>query len=85
MKIVIYILIFLTLISCADENKLVSPVKFEGKYGFIDENGDRENTIMIKSDQEPSMKCLVDDVVERRKEGQTIMENSPKRAVGVME
>jgi hypothetical protein len=40
MKIVIYILIFLTLISCADENKLVSPVKFEGKYGFIDENGD---------------------------------------------
>jgi len=40
MKTVIYILFFLTLISCTNENKLVSPVKFEGKYGFIDKSGD---------------------------------------------
>jgi len=40
MKTVIYISIFLTLISCSNENKLVSLVKFDGKYGFIDINGD---------------------------------------------
>jgi len=39
MKTVIKILILVTLISCADKNKLVSSVKFEGKYGFIDING----------------------------------------------
>ena len=44
---------------------------------YIDENGDREGTIIVKTDQESSAKFLVKEVVERRKEGKTLVEESP--------
>ena len=32
---------------------------------FIRENGDQEGKIIIKTDQESNIKCLVEDVMER--------------------
>ena len=49
---------------------------------FIQENGDEDNTIIIKTDQEPSIQYLVKDVVEMRKEGKTVQEESPVGSSG---
>ena len=44
---------------------------------FIDENGDRENRIVVKTDQEPSIQYLINDLVSDRSEGGTVVEESP--------
>ena len=46
---------------------------------FIDDNCDRKNKIMIKIDNEPRIKYVVDDIVQSRDEGRTIIENAPKK------
>ena len=49
---------------------------------FIDENGDREMSIVVKTDQEPSIEYVVNDLVKERSEGKTIVEESPKKSSG---
>ena len=49
---------------------------------FIRENGDANRDIIVKSDQEPSMKYLVNDLLEQRREGRTIVEEAPKKSSG---
>ena len=49
---------------------------------FIKENGDASRDIIVKSDQEPSMKYLVKDLLEQRSEGRTVVEESPKKSSG---
>ena len=49
---------------------------------FIQENGDEENSILVKTDQEPSIQCLIKDLIDTRKEGKTIPEESPVRSSG---
>ena len=41
---------------------------------MIDEVGDARQTIIIKTDQEPSIKALMEDVVQEREEGRMILE-----------
>lgn len=36
---------------------------------FIDDNGDRSGKVLVKSDQENSIKYVVDDIVDGRDEG----------------
>jgi len=49
---------------------------------FIEENGDRERDILVKTDQEPSIEYVVRDLVKERAEGRTIIEESPKGSSG---
>ena len=49
---------------------------------FIEEVGDGAATIMIKTDQEPSIQCLVEDLVAAREEGRTVVEESPVQSSG---
>ena len=49
---------------------------------FIRENGDQEGKIIVKTDQENSIKCLVEDVMARRPEGRTVVEHSPLGSKG---
>ena len=49
---------------------------------FIAECGDSERDIIIKSDQENSANYLVQEIVERRVENKTLVEESPKRSRG---
>ena len=49
---------------------------------FIDENGDREGNIIVKNDQEPSMQFVIKDLFEERREGGTIIEESPVKSSG---
>ena len=49
---------------------------------FIDENGDREMNIVVKTDQEPSIEYVVNDLVGERSEGKTVVEESPKKSSG---
>ena len=44
---------------------------------FIKENGDAEQDIVIKTDQEPAIQLLVREVVEARDDGRTTVEESP--------
>ena len=44
---------------------------------MVDEVGDTAQTIIIKTDQEASVGCLVEDVVKDRELGKTIVEQSP--------
>ena len=60
------------------------PVKgFEGRYmsdkglDYLAEAGDMEGRIIIKSDQEPAVKRLVQDLVEARAGGKSVVEESP--------
>ena len=39
MRIAIFIIITIIFSSCSEENKLLAPVKYKGKYGFINEKG----------------------------------------------
>ena len=55
---------------------------------LIIECGDKDRTIIIKSDQEPSIKFLIDDIAVARTGAQTIVEQSPvgsKGSNGVVE
>jgi hypothetical protein len=49
---------------------------------FVDENGDLEGRILVKTDQEPSIAYLVKDVVAAREEGQTVIEESLVKSSG---
>ena len=49
---------------------------------FIQENGDSERDIIIKSDQENSAKFLIKEIQETRLEGRTIPEESPVGSSG---
>ena len=49
---------------------------------FIEELGDGASKIIIKNDQEPSIKYLIKDVVDSRPEGQTVLEESPVKSSG---
>ena len=51
-------------------------------FEFFEEVGDTVAQLIIKTDQEPSMKSLVDDVVAAREEGRTLVEESPKQSSG---
>ena len=44
---------------------------------FFEENGDGDAKIIIKTDQEPSIEYLVQDIIDARKEGRTVVEESP--------
>ena len=44
--------------------------------------GDSSAQIIIKSDQEPSIVSLAEDVVKAREEGRTVVEESPKQSSG---
>ena len=48
----------------------------------MEEGGDSASQIIIKSDQEPAMVALVEDVVRAREEGRTTVEESPKQSSG---
>ena len=49
---------------------------------FFEENGDGDATIIIRTDQEPSIEYLVQDIIEARKEGRMVVEESPVRSSG---
>ena len=44
---------------------------------FTGEHGDESNHILLKSDQEEAIKYVVSEIVEARKEGKTVVEESP--------
>ena len=52
-------------------------------FGLFEENGDQENKIIVKNDQEPSTKFSMKAFVEERKIGQP-RRNLPSTAVAVM-
>ena len=49
---------------------------------FLDECGCSRGDIVIKSDQEPAIKILVQDVVEARGDSRTLVEESPVKSSG---
>jgi hypothetical protein len=59
-----------------------------GKFGvdkcleFIEENGDRDGEIVVKTDQEPSILYLVKDLMEGRGDAKTMPEESPVKSSG---
>ena len=50
--------------------------------GFIEELGDKDREIIVKTDQEPSIKFLVDDICTARTGAKTVKECSPKFSKG---
>ena len=49
---------------------------------FVEEVGDSCAQIIVKSDQEPAIVSLAEDVVKAREEGRTVVEQSPKQSSG---
>ena len=49
---------------------------------MINEGGDRDRDIIIKTDQEPAIRFLVDDVCANRTGARTIREEAPKASKG---
>ena len=49
---------------------------------FMDEVGDQAVEVIVKSDQERSIQFLVKDLIDQRKEGKTIPEESPVQSSG---
>ena len=49
---------------------------------LIDECGDKDRTVIVKSDHEPAIKFLVDDVCMARTGARTIVEQAPKGSKG---
>jgi hypothetical protein len=49
---------------------------------FMEVVGDGATTIVIKTDQEPSIKCLVEVLVAAREDGRTVVEESPVKSSG---
>ena len=48
----------------------------------IDEGGDSQQQIIVKTDQKPSIVALIEDIVKGREEGRTIVEESPVQSSG---
>ena len=48
----------------------------------MEEVGDGSQAIVVKTDQEPSIKAIVEDLVKEREEGRTIVEESPVQSSG---
>ena len=44
------------------------------------EVGDRNSQVIMKTDQEPSITSLIDDVVAAREEGRSIVEEAPHKS-----
>ena len=49
---------------------------------FIEEVGDKANPIIVKNNQDVSIKYFIHDLVEAREEGRTILEESPVKSSG---
>ncbi|MEC8428648.1 MAG: hypothetical protein VXZ35_09490, partial [Pseudomonadota bacterium] len=49
---------------------------------FLEENGDRETDIIIKTDQENSAEYLVKELVKQRAANKTLVEEAPKKSSG---
>ena len=49
---------------------------------FVDEVGDKGQQIVVKTDQEPSIEAVVEDLVKEREDGRTVVEESPKMSSG---
>jgi len=49
---------------------------------FMEEIGDKTSKVIVKTDQEPSIKYLINDIVEGRPQGQTLVELSPVKSSG---
>ena len=49
---------------------------------LVDECGNKDANIILKTDQEPSIKYLVDDVLKFRTGAKTMVEESPKKSSG---
>ena len=49
---------------------------------FIEEVGDMNSRIIIKNDQEPSIKVFIKDLVQAREDGRSILEESPVKSSG---
>ena len=49
---------------------------------FMEEIGDTTSKVIVKADQEPSIKYLVNDIVEGGPQGQTVAELSPVKPSG---
>ena len=49
---------------------------------FMEENGDGDNNVIVKNDQEPSIQYLLKDIRDQRPEGRTIPEESPVKSSG---
>ena len=45
----------------------------------LEENGDKENSVVVKSDQEPAIRSLVQGIIGFRPEGRTIPEEAPNK------
>ena len=45
---------------------------------LVNECGDRELNVIVKSDQEPAIKFLMSDISRMRTSGKTLLEESPK-------
>ena len=48
----------------------------------IDDVGDASQQIIVKTDQEPSIVTLVEDIVNAREDGRTLVEESPVQSSG---
>ena len=49
---------------------------------FLEENGDSQGTVLVKTDQEPAIQGLIQGIVEARPEGRTVIEEAPKDSKG---
>ena len=49
---------------------------------MIDEVGDAKQTLTLKTDKEPSVKALIEDIFADREEGRTVTEESPVGSSG---
>ena len=50
--------------------------------GIYGRNGDKVNMVIVKTDQEPSIEYLIKDLVNRREEARTIIEEAPLESKG---
>ena len=48
----------------------------------MEEVGDHTSKVIVKTDQEPSLKYFVKDLIDSRPEGQTVVEESPAKPGG---
>ena len=71
--------------------KMASVVPTKGAAGafaarkaieLINECGDRELDVIVRTDQEPAAKFLVGDILRHRTNAKTMVEESPKRSSG---
>ena len=48
---------------------------------MVGRNGDSENTIVVKTDQEPAIRSLMQAITKYRPDGKTVPEEAPKKRV----